>query len=449
MGMPDPDPHKLQYLHDTVLKKLLAMANELPDKQRSMLTDVISSASKAIESSCPVSSSALLFSFPQNLNESTQSNRGVVWDPKEGCWIVRSYEDNTWLWKDDRLSYPERFQTWIKGISEQQKNQMPTYLKFISMHLGHIGGVQHQRLRRIFQESLNHAFNEGAASKIADCANLLIDEHLDDGEMDLVRDFADPLAWCVMGEILGIPKANHEEMVRAAKSVLGSVTFTGDDTSNNRLEQGMQHLVNFFRSSIEDRSKVTPAGIVGFLKSQFRGNDYTANELISICNQIWCSSPGGSYAITGTLLSLLIHGGNVRDLIPSEQGIRLVVEEGLRCHYASPYVSRVAVEYVNTTSATITPGDLVKFDRRGANHDLQKFDDPEVFNLSRSPNPHIAFGMGMHACPGAQLARMLLREALMTLRNRLKMHRIDGISFNHDPTRNVVTTLPIRFSLIH
>src|SRR5207237_1200780 len=124
------------------------------------------------------------------------------------------------------------------------------------------------------------------------------------------------------------------------------------------------------------------------------------------------------HLIANGLRALLGHPEQMQLLREDSSLVERAIEELLR--YDSPVqgVSRVARQEVRWHGRTIRPGDEVLVLLGAANRDPGRFDEPARLDLGRAVNPHLAFGLGIHYCPGAALARLEARVALLTLVRR-------------------------------
>ena len=130
--------------------------------------------------------------------------------------------------------------------------------------------------------------------------------------------------------------------------------------------------------------------------------------------------------ISAGTLALLQHPEQLRRFTSEPDLVEPAIEELLR--YTSPLefgTFRVAREDVEVAGVTIPKGDVVLGVLGSANHDPSRFEQPEVLNLAREPNRHLAFGSGIHVCLGSPLARLEGRIALGTLFRRFPNVRLD------------------------
>ena len=150
------------------------------------------------------------------------------------------------------------------------------------------------------------------------------------------------------------------------------------------------------------------------------GGPLTREEIIVNCYSVLLGANATTpHTVSGTVLALIAHDDQYRLAAADPDRIPALVEEGLR--WTSPAMSflRHAVCDVEIGGGTVPAGDPVAVWVSSANRDEDVFDDASRFDITRTPNPHIAFGFGPHHCLGAALARLTLRmfftEALRSI----------------------------------
>jgi nitric oxide reductase len=154
--------------------------------------------------------------------------------------------------------------------------------------------------------------------------------------------------------------------------------------------------------------------------------------------------------VLGTL-TLLQHPDQLAELRQNPSLIKGAVEEMLRYITASQFATRrVAIEDVEISGTTIKKGEGVWALNASANDDETVFPDPTRFDIHRQPNPHLAFGDGIHVCVAKHLARAELEIALGTLIRRLPNLQLaiplDQVHYVTEPSRDFgVTALPVKW----
>jgi pimeloyl-[acyl-carrier protein] synthase len=148
--------------------------------------------------------------------------------------------------------------------------------------------------------------------------------------------------------------------------------------------------------------------------------------------------------------ALLSHPDQLQKLKKNPSLINSAVEEMIRFDTSVPFFFRIAKQDLTIGGKDITAGSVIALGLGAANHDPEKFEEPEIFDITRTPNEHLGFGSGIHFCLGAALARMQLTICFTTL-----LRRLPNLSFAPDkqaiPTKHSILifrgfdSLPVKF----
>jgi cytochrome P450 len=274
-------------------------------------------------------------------------------------------------------------------------------------------------LNRVFAE-----LPEDLDSRVQRIADGLIDRMLTVGSADFMQDFALPLPVAVIAEVLGIP-ADDTERLHAWSS-----EFIIDDTvaqaeKDERQYAAILGMEAYFRELIE-RGGV--GGMIGgLLRAEFAGDKLSADELIGNCILLMVAGHETTVNLLGNGLYLLLQSPERLHQVRGDAKMMAgFIEETLR--YESPVqlgTFRVAAETVEIGGTTIPSGSLITAVIGAANRDPEVFPDPDRFDMTRTPNRHLAFGFGPHRCIGAQLARSEARVGFARLFERLPGLRLE------------------------
>ncbi|HEU4784901.1 MAG TPA: cytochrome P450 [Ktedonobacterales bacterium] len=304
---------------------------------------------------------------------------------------------------------------------------------------------RHRQLRNL----VTQAFTPRAIAQLAPRITAIIDELLDPvaaaGRMDFVADLADPLPVIVIAEMLGIPSSERVQFKRWSDAIV-STTDTGltfmdaqremavffSSLIAERTAEPRDDLISHLIAAEIDDQRLTPMELMGFcVLLLVAGNETTTNLL---GNAILCfdEQPEGYERLRAQ-----------PDLIPS------AIEEVLR--YRSPVQSmfRSATGETDLGGVLTRPGQPVVAWIGSANRDAERFPEAHVFDITRAPNRHLAFGFGIHFCLGAPLARLEARLALEALTARFRdIRRIPDAPIRWMESSIVygVKNLPITFS---
>jgi cytochrome P450 len=288
---------------------------------------------------------------------------------------------------------------------------------------------RHTKLRALVSRAFTPRSIAMLEPRIAAISRELLDAVISRGagEFDLVADYAAPLPMMVIAEMLGIPSSEREKFKRWSDTILGlSETISGDAQAGAKagakyldvteeMEAYLIDVLATFRSAPKDNllhrlalaevdgQRLTHKEILGFFQLLLLAGSETTINLIGNC-----------------VICLLDHPGQLArlrermDLVPS------AIEEVLRFRSPLQAVFRATRREVEMHGQVIPAGKLVLPIIGSANRDEAVFAEPDRFDIARDPNPHVAFGHGIHFCLGAALARLEAKVALPDLLGRLK-----------------------------
>ncbi len=369
--------------------------------------------------------------FPFNFYTRMRNKHPITYDEKNDAFAAFRYKDVyniLFNFKD----FSSNFRRYISS------NGQKTISSIFDSSLITSDPPQHKFLR----DSIAMAFNPKNIAKlepqIEKITLELLNNVIDNEKMDLIKDFAFPLPIIVIAKLLGVPPEDHPKFKKWADQILSSSVLinAGSDEVNKLNLQIREEMTSYFSSIIDSRTKNSDNDIISELIRYSELNDFATESkrssfvlskenIISFCGLLLLAGHVTTINLIGNMfisffeypLEFLKLKKNPSKLIPS------AIEETLR--YRSPV--QCIVRYTNK-DLTIGEGNYSSFIPSGkriftwigsANHDESIFSKPQNFDLYRYPNPHIAFGAGIHLCIGAPLARLETQVALRNILNHM------------------------------
>ena len=355
----------------------------------------------------------------------------------ESIWFVTRYAQAVALLKDDERfandpssalteeEYAQLFQQATEHLTVEQQQLAAQTDEILRRNLLAVDPPDHSRLRRLVAIPFTPKFIEGMRSRVQAIADELLDavEARADGagrrEMELISDFAYPLPLTVISEMLGIPLADRDKFREWSQA---AVSFTPDDRANPAVTAKLIEFIAYMRGLVAEM-RSNPGGdlLSGLVLAEAEGDKLSENELLSMIFVLIVAGHETTVnLIANGTLALFEHPEQRASLHENPGLLKSAVEEMLR-YYGPVEISltRWVRQDTEFGGRNMRRGEQIMAVLASANHDGEQFPDPDVFDISREPNRHIAFGTGIHACLGATLARLEGQIAFATLLSRV------------------------------
>jgi cytochrome P450 len=312
---------------------------------------------------------------------------------------------------------------------------------------------EHTRLRSLVTKAFTPRMIQRLEPRMHEIANQLLDAALDQREVDLVQALTYPLPVTVIAEIIGIPAADREMFKRwsdEAVASLGLVFLGGPDPERAARQQRLfDSMREYFIPLAEERRRHPREDLLtGLVQAEHEGSKLDFEEMLSMLVLLLVAGNETTTTLIGNAaLELLAHPAEEKRLRDDPDLLPSAIEEVLR--YASPvqFDPRRATRSVQLHGVEIRENDFVLSWLGSANRDERVFERPEVFDIGRARNTHLAFGFGTHYCIGANLARLEARVAVGALLARTKGFERRGdelLPLHPSPVFRAVTELPLR-----
>jgi cytochrome P450 len=272
----------------------------------------------------------------------------------------------------------------------------------------------HTRLRDLVQRAFTPRLVEGLRPRIESLTEELLDRAAGQNRIDVIRDYALPLPTTVIAEILGVPVSDRQRFQgwsAAMVDVAGPLQIL-------RSVPSFRAFFRYIRELVKRRRQRPENDLISALVAAEEADDkLNEDELRAMVLLLLVAGYETTVNLIGNgTLALIENPGESEKLRAQPSLMPSAVEELLR--YSSPLemaTQRWALRDIEIAGVTIPKGDLVAAGIASANRDPQQFERPDVLSLTREPNRHVAFGLGIHHCLGAQLARLEAQIAFTTL----------------------------------
>ncbi len=251
----------------------------------------------------------------------------------------------------------------------------------------------------------------------------LLDELVTRDSFDLIDDFASRIPIEIISTLLTVPESERSELRRWSLAILGALepTLTPDVLAAGN--HAVTEFIDYLRTLIEYRRREpagTPNDILSSLIAQHDAGELTERELLHNCIFLLNAGHETTTNLIGNAVHCLaIEHDSRRRIVEKPVLIKGAIEEVLRFASPNQLGNREVAEALSIGGQVLQPGDQIIIGIGAANRDPAVFSDPDRFDIARSPNNHLAFGSGIHACVGMALARIEGKVAIEALLARL------------------------------
>jgi cytochrome P450 len=352
-------------------------------------------------------------------------------------WLVFDYEDVTAILKDN--------QTWSSGFVPPEGVEAPPPSMLGS------DPPRHARLRGLVSQAFTPRMIEQLEPRIRQIASELLDDVVPTGKADVIDALAYPLPVIMIAEILGVPPEDRSDFKRRSDDVI-STLGTGLGGEDRELPQETFEEMRVYFNRLADERRAEPRGdlISGLVAAEFDGSHLDADELLQMLILLLVAgNETTTNLISNAIIEFMNHPDQLQRVLDDPSLLPSAIEEVLR--FCSPVqaTARRAKTPTEIRGKAIAQDQMAVVWLAAANRDPKVFPEPDRFDVGRTPNRHVGFGLGIHFCLGAPLARLETKVALETFLARVKdFHRTDDELLPRVPTfiMRGVRKLPIAFT---
>jgi len=373
----------------------------------------------------------------------------VHWNEPYELWVITRHDDLVWLTRHHELFSSAVF----------KNDRRPPYPAIDESDLGLYDYVrnyqgdqfiQHDRPEHLEMRRVMHGYFTPKAMEawrpfVQTAVKELLDAAEEKGEMDVMRDLATPLPVLVIAQMMGVPAEERQHVRHLAEKLL--YIGRGEYDRMKPLTEGMRGMIDYV-SPLVDRRIVDPGDdFISVLAKGEKQGIFTRHEVLVNTSLLLLAGHETTINLlcNGTLS--FIRNPQQWELFKQDPGghAKWATEECLR--YDAPVISiqRIASQDVELRGKHLRKGDRLRWFISSANRDPEAFDRPTTFDITRNPNPHVAFGSGVHHCLGATLARVEGQEVFKALAQRFPNLRVqaEGLEYQPSITFRSLKSLPV------
>jgi cytochrome P450 len=375
--------------------------------------------------------------------EASRAHGQVHFDDKQQCWHVLGHPEAGAV-----LSDPAVFSSDLTALQPDQDD----LALFQRGNFVRMDPPQHRKLRTLVSQAFTPRVVADLEPRIAELTNELLDQA---GErFDLIDALAYPLPVIVIAELLGIPTSDRSLFRRWADALFNQ-EVDPDRSLRDVSEQAvtavaptMREMNAYFLDYIRSRRASPGSDLTSKLvQAEVDGERLTDEEIVGFLGLLLLA---GHITTTATLGNSLVSFRDAPDAAAEVRAdpalLPAAIEEVLRVRTPFPRLARITTAETEVAGVRIPAGQVVLPWLTAANRDERVFREPHRFDIHRQPNPHLAFGHGIHFCLGAPLARLEARVALRLLMERyrdVEVARDEQVDYRNPWTMVAVTRLPM------
>jgi cytochrome P450 len=371
------------------------------------------------------------------------------WNELYDLWVITRHDDVVWMTRhhelfsnavfrnDPRPAYPaitESDQDLYEYVRDYQADQF----------------IQHDRPAHLEMRKVVHSYftprsMEAWRPFVQNAVKDLLDAAEARGHMDVMRDVATPLPVLVIAQMMGVPEPDRPYIRELAEKLL--YIGRGEYDRMKPLTEGMQGMIDYVSPLVDERIVNPGDDFISVLAQGEKQGVFTRHQVLVNTSLLLLAGHE-------TTINLLCNGTLAFMQHPEQWALlkqdpagwaKRATEECLRYDAPVKSLQRLAVQDMEMRDKVVHKDDRIRWFISSANRDPEVFANPDTFDISRDPNPHVAFGSGVHHCLGATLARLEGQEVFKALAERFPALHVDSAELTYQPsiTFRSLKSLPV------
>ncbi|HWX30036.1 MAG TPA: cytochrome P450 [Steroidobacteraceae bacterium] len=284
----------------------------------------------------------------------------------------------------------------------------------------------HTRVRRPLVEALSPSVVRGLEASITSLVDSLLERLQSLRQFDLIEDFAALIPVEVIGNLLRVPRENRGPLRGWSLAILGALESATTAAQRQQGDEAVGEFTRYLRELIGER-RLHPAPDSDLLTRLLREEELSEHELLQNCVFLLNAGHETTTNIIGNGLHLLLRAPAAAQRLREDPTLAgSAIEECLRLESPNQLGNRLVSERVTIGGVVLEPGAYLTLCIGSANRDPEEFSQPDLFDITRKPNRHLAFAAGAHACVGMGVARLEAQVALLRTLQKLPGLRLRG-----------------------
>ena len=361
-----------------------------------------------------------LFSNPYPIYSRLREEDPVHYNEQLGGWMLLRHEDVDACLKDKRFS--SNYLRALMGALLPDRNlDELDFINTLSSTMIFRDGADHQRMRSLGVKGFTPTAIEHMRPIVQGITNKLIDDMLEENDVNFMEAFADPLPTSVICMMLGVPLEDRKKFKVWTENCIQM--FGGSKEALSRIDQAdevYKKFVQYMKDLIPSREGISGDDMMARLLSAQEEGQISDIELAAQLVQFIAAGHITTLDMLGNGMYLFLRHPDQFEMLKGNPKLAAqAVEEIVRYESSIQLTQRLATEDVEIGGKKIKKGSIVYAVLGSANRDPEVFEDPDRFDITRTPGKHLGFGGGAHYCIGANLARMEGQIAFQSLAERI------------------------------
>ena len=373
----------------------------------------------------------------------------VHWNELYELWVITRHDDLVWLTRnhemfsnavylnDPRPAYP--------AIDESDNELYEFVRNYQGEQFIQYDRPDHLEMRKVVHSYFTPKSMEEWRPLVKSAVNDLLDEADQKADFDMMRDLATPLPVLVIAEMMGVPKEERPHIRMLAEKLLN--IGRGEPDRMPRLIEGMQGMLDYVDPLVDKRIDNPSDDFISVLASGEKAGIFTREQvLVNTSLLLLAGHETTINLICNGTLSFMSNRDQWDRLKTDPEGMMVrATEEALRYDPPVKSIQRLASQDVEMRGKAIRKDDRIRWFIPSANRDPNKFERPDEMDITRWPNPHVAFGAGIHHCLGATIARVEGQEVFRELAERYPDMELATHDMDYQPsiTFRTVKAMPV------
>lgn len=357
--------------------------------------------------------------------------------PELDAYLVTGYEHVLAALRNDGLRAADATHSFDRLPPDHQQALRPLR-ESVDRWMGHTNPEDHHRFQQLLKRYFTPATVNGLRPRVRELTGELLDAVAGDHRMEVIADLAYPLPADIIADMFGMPPHDRHRLREWSRHI-GAVFRNSTAAELLDCQHNVLEMQDYLRDIVAERRDHPRDDLISMFVAAERDGVVDEDEIVANCVLLlFAGHETTANLIAGGLRMLMAHPDQLDLLRTTPTLTRHAVEEMMRCAGPVASVIRETVEPVTIAGHDLPAGEHVFLAVHTANHDPAVFTDPLRFDITRTNNRHLGFGMGGYYCLGAALARVESDECF-----RLLLERCPEIRPAADEDPVVVPTMPI------